>query len=88
MLFSLLKSIFRLFIYLFSYSIALDDIASRDAKVRSTERDAEGLRRELEMVEQSRASALAENRLGLNSKLVTVRNSHFLSNREEYIRKR
>jgi len=50
---------------LFPYSIALDDIASRDAKARSSERDAESLRRELEMVKQARESTLAENRLGL-----------------------
>jgi hypothetical protein len=50
---------------LFPNSIALDDIASRDAKARSSERDAESLRRELEMVKQARESTLAENRLGL-----------------------
>jgi hypothetical protein len=79
-LFPLLKNIFDLNV-LFSYSIALDDIASRDAKVRSTERDAEGLHRELEMVEQARESALAENRLGLNTKHKSHmhRNSQLLS---------
>jgi len=50
---------------LFPNSIALDDIASRDAKARSSERDAECLRRELEMVKQARESTLAGNRLGL-----------------------
>jgi len=50
---------------LFPNSIALDDIASRDTKARSSERDAESLRRELEMVKQARESTLAENRLGL-----------------------
>jgi len=50
---------------LFPNSIAMDDIASRDAKTRSSERDAESLRRELEMVKQAREFALAENRLGL-----------------------
>jgi hypothetical protein len=46
-------------------STALDDIASRDTKARSSERDAERLRRELESVKQARESTLAENRLGL-----------------------
>jgi hypothetical protein len=46
-------------------STALDDIASRDAKARSSERDAESLRRELERVKQARETTLAENRLGL-----------------------
>jgi hypothetical protein len=50
---------------LFPNSIALDDIASRDAKARSSERDAESLRRELEMVKQAKESTFAENRLGL-----------------------
>jgi hypothetical protein len=46
-------------------STALDDIASRDAKARSIERNAESLRRELERMKQSRESTVAENRLGL-----------------------
>jgi hypothetical protein len=51
-------------IILFPNSIALDDIASRDAKARSSERDAESLRHELEMVQRAREAALAENRSG------------------------
>jgi hypothetical protein len=47
----------------------MDDIASRDAKVRSAERDAEGLQHELKMLEQARESALAENRLELHHRL-------------------
>jgi hypothetical protein len=40
----------------------MEDIASRDAKARSSEQDAKNLRHELKMVEQARESALAENR--------------------------
>lgn len=59
-----MKEVFKITI-LCPNSIALNDIASRDAKARSSERDADSLRRELEMVKQARESALAENRLGL-----------------------
>jgi hypothetical protein len=58
-----MKEVFEITI-LFPNSIALNDIASRDAKARSSERDADSLRRELEMVKQARESTLAENRLG------------------------
>jgi hypothetical protein len=40
----------------------MDDIASRDAKVRSTEQDVKSLRHDLKMMEQARESALSENR--------------------------
>jgi hypothetical protein len=67
---------------LFSNSVALDDIASRDAKARSSEREAESLRRELEMMERARESALAENRLGfkyLLAYLLTYLLTHLLT---------
>jgi hypothetical protein len=48
--------------YVFPNSTAMDDIASRDAKARSSEQDAKSLRHDLKMMEQARESALAENR--------------------------
>ncbi|PSN39077.1 hypothetical protein C0J52_07360, partial [Blattella germanica] len=48
---------------LFFSSIALDDLAGRDSKARNAEKEVERLRRELEMSERARESALNENRL-------------------------
>jgi hypothetical protein len=48
--------------YVFPYSTAMEDIASRDSKARSIEQDAKSLRHDLKMMEQARESTLAENR--------------------------
>jgi hypothetical protein len=46
----------------FPNSTAMEDIASRDSKARSSEQDAKNVRHDLKMMEQARESTLAENR--------------------------